>query len=147
MDMITDDLLNEPQRRKLTSTLRMLEKDLRQVDAWLQITEETGLLYRRSLRLSPERRVAARQHIAAALQQIGELAAKFNLASQDENLTATINAMMRLDGIDLGETYANQLKGSGAVDPRLRPALDPHLDRLARLVSLLPGIVSGEPSE
>lgn len=147
MGIITDDLLNEPQRRKLTSTLRMLEKDLRQVNAWLQITEETGLLYRRSLRLSPERREAARQCVTAALEQIGELAAAFNLARQDENLAATINATMCLDGIDLGETYADQLKGSGAVDSRLKPALDPHLDRLARLVSLLPDIVSGESSE
>jgi hypothetical protein len=147
MDMSVNDLLNESQRRKLTSTLHLLEKDLRQIDAWLQITEETGLLYRRSLRLSPERRIAARQCVAAALEQISELAAKFNLASQHENLVATINAMMRLDGIDLGETYADKLKGSGAVDPRLGPALDSHLDRLAQLVFSLPDIVTGRLPE
>lgn len=142
-----DDLLNESQRRKLTSRLLLLEKQLRQVDAWLQITEEPGLLYRRSLRLSPERRAAARQCVAAALEQIGELAARFNLARQEENLATTINAMMRLDWCNLGEAYADKLKGCGPVDPRLEPMLDPHLDRLARLVLSLPDIVTGEPSE
>lgn len=145
--MSVNDLLNESQRRKLTSTLYLLEKDLRQIDAWLQITEETGLLYRRSLRLSPERRAAARQCVAAALEQIGALAATFNLASQDENLAATINAMMRLDGIDLGETYADKLKGCGAVDPRLGPILDPPLDRLAQLVFSLPDMVADKSSK
>lgn len=141
------DLLNESQRRKLTSRLLLLEKDLRQVDAWLQITEEPGLLYRRSLSLSPEQRAAARQNIAAALEQIGELADRFNLARQEENLAATINAMMRLDWCDLGEAYADNLKSSGAVDPHLAPALDPLLDRLAGLVLSLPNIVTGELSE
>jgi hypothetical protein len=145
--MIVDDLLNEPQRRKLTSILLLLEKHLRQIDAWLQNPEETAILYRRSLRLSPERRATARQCVAAALEQIGELAVKFNLERQDENLAMTISAMMRLDWCDLGETYADKLKGGGAVDPRLGPVLDLPLDRLAQLIFSLPDMVTGKPSE
>lgn len=142
-----DDLLNKSQRRRITSRLQRLEEHLRQVNAWLEVTEETGLLYRRSLRLSPERRAAARQNIAAALEQIGELAARFNLARQEEDLAATINAMMRLDWCDLDGAYAHELKSCGEVDPRLESALDPHLDRLAGLVLSLPDIITGQPSE
>ena len=124
--------------------MRLLEKHLRQIDAWLQGDEETGILYRQRLRLSPEQRAIARQQVAVALAEIAELSVQLDLPGEDENLAATIGAMMRLDWCDLGGMYSDQLKRAGAVDPRLGAVLDPHLDRLARAVLSLPAIVAGD---
>lgn len=137
-----NDLLNEPQRRSLTSMMRLLEQHLRQIDGWLQGNEESGILYRRRLRLSPERRAIARQQVAAALAEIADLARRLELPGEDEDLAATIGAMMHLDWCYLGDRYADKLKRCGAVDPRLAAVLDPTLDRLTRLVFSLPAIVS-----
>lgn len=138
-----NDLLNEPQRRRLTCTLRIIERHLRQVNAWLQITEEPGILYRRILPLSSERRTEARHCVTAALEQISELASMFNLVCQDENLLATIDAMMGLDHCDVEDTYADSMKSCGAVNPHLGPVLDPPLERLSKLVLSLSDIVTG----
>jgi hypothetical protein len=122
--------------------MRLLEKHLRQIDGWLQGNEETGILYRQQLRLSPERRAIARQQVAAALAEIAELSRRLELPGEDEDLAAAIGAMMHLDWCYLGDRYADKLKRCGPVDPRLAAVLDPHLDRLAGLVFLLPALVT-----
>ena len=140
------DLLNESQRRTLTSTLMLHEKDLRQADAWLQgIGVETGIMYHRTLRLSAEERTAARQVIAQALEQIAELARKFDLRPTEDNLAAAIRAQMQLDWCDLSDTDADSLKRCGAVDPRLGPALDPGIAELSRLAMTLAHLLTNEP--
>jgi len=140
------DLLNESQRRMLTSTLMLHEKDLRQADAWLQgIGVEGGILYHRTLRLSAEQRAAARQVIAQALEQITELARRFDLRPKEDNLVAAIRAQMQLDWCDLSEMYANALKSCGTVDPLLGPSLDPGIAELSRLAMTLEHLLTNEP--
>ncbi len=137
------DLLNESQRRTLTSTLMLHEKDLRQADAWLQgIVVESGILYHRTLRLSAEQRAAARQVIAQALEQIAELARRFDLRPKEDNLVAAMRAQMQLDWCDLSDTYADSLKRCGAVDPLLEPSLDPGIAELSKLAMALADIIT-----
>lgn len=131
------DMLNEAQFTSLAIVLRLLEDDLRQADAWLQGAEETGILYRRKLRLSPERRAVARQVIAAALNQIAQLAREFNLAQIDDNPAATIVADMSVRWADLCDARSDKLIRFGDVDPRLSQVLDPSLDRLIELTLAL----------
>ena len=126
-------LLNESQRNSLTIVLRMLEEKLRQADAWLQGVDETGILYRRRLRLPPERGVLARQHIAVALEQIAELAHQFDLEPVDNSPEATIMAEMSESWANLCDARSDKLKRYGEVDPLLSQALDPSMDRLIEL--------------
>jgi len=126
-------LLNESQRNSLTIVLRMLEEKLRQADAWLQGVDETGILYRRRLRLPPERGVLARQHIAVALEQIAELARQFDLEPVDNSPEATIMAEMSESWANLWDARSDKLKRYGEVDPLLSQALDPSMDRLIEL--------------
>jgi hypothetical protein len=131
------DMFNEAQYTSLAVVLRLLEDDLRQADAWLQGAEETGILYRRKLRLSPERRAAARQVITEALNQIAGLAREFDLAQMDDDPAATVVAGMSERWANLVDARSDKLKRYGPIDPRLAETLDPHLDRLAELTMLL----------
>jgi len=132
-----DDLLNESQLISLTIVLRFLEQDLRQADEWLQGAEERGILYRRKLRLQPERRAIARRYIAAALRQIAELSRQFDLQPIDDSPEATIVAEMSERWGNLVDARSDKLKRYGDVDPRLAQALDPSLDRLIELTLTL----------
>ena len=131
------DMLNEAQYTSLAIVLRQLEDNLHQADAWLQGAEDNGILYRRKLRLPPERRAAARQVIAVALNQIAELAREFNLAQVDDNPAAIVIAEMSERWANLCDTRSDKLKRYGGVDPRLSQALDPSLDRLVELTLVL----------
>jgi hypothetical protein len=102
-------------------------------------------LYHCTLRLSAEQRAAARQVIAQALEQIAELARRFDLRRKEDNLAAAIRARMQLDWCDLSEMYADSLKSCGAVDPRLGPALDPGISELSRLAMTLAHLLTNEP--
>jgi len=132
-----DDLLNESQRTSLAVVLRFLEQDLRRADEWLQGTEEKGILYRRKLRLQPERRAVARRHIAAALRQIAKLSHQFDLQPMDDSPEATIVAEMSERWGNLVDARSDKLKRYGDVDLRLAQALDPSLDRLIELTLAL----------
>ena len=142
------DLLNEPQRRTLTSMLMLHEKSLRQADAWLQgIGVESGTLYYRTMRLSEEQRAAVRQVIAQALEQIVELARRLDLQPREDNLVAAVRAQMQLDWCDLSEVYADALKSCGAVDPCLGPVLDPGIAELSRLAMTLVDLLTNRLRE
>jgi hypothetical protein len=139
-----DDLLNESQFNSLAIVLRLLEQDLRQADEWLQGADETGILYRRKLRLQPERRAVARRHIAAALRQIAELSRQFDLQPVDDSPEATIVSEMSERWANLVDSRSDKLNRYGDVDPRLAQALDPSLDRLIELtLALMSTIKSG----
>jgi len=133
-------LLNAAQRSSLTIGLRAFEMHLRQVDAWLEGGEERGVLYRRTLNLSPEHRAAARTQIAAALAQITALAERFGLPVASEDLRANIAALMSVDWADLTDVHSDKLRRYGDVDSRLADLLDADIDRLAQLALSLAAV-------
>lgn len=140
------DLLNFAQRNSLTLGLRAFEGHLRQADAWLEGEEEHGILYRRSLDLTPERRAAARARIAAALAQIAALAERFDLPVTEDNLEATITSQMSADWANLCDTRAAKLRRYGRVDPQLTACLDADMDALAQLALSLAALQRDEPA-
>jgi len=141
------DLLNTPQRNSLTNVLRMLEERLRQAQAWLPGVDETGLLYHRSLRLSPKQQELAARIIAMALDEIAQVSREFDLQPAQDDLAAVISAGMSLMWADLVDTRSDKMNRFGAVDPRLAQQLDPHLDRLIEMVLLLSSLVRGKAAE
>jgi len=138
------NLLNAAQRSSLSIVLRMFEIELRQADAWLQAGSEEGILYRRVLRLSPEVRAAVREKVAAALAEVAELAGAFDLEQQEEDLAATMAAAMSLSWASLCDTRSDRLRRFGDVDPALREALDPRIERLADMALSLASMLGGQ---
>lgn len=126
-----NDLLNPAQRNSLTIGLRAFEMHLREADAWLQGREERGILYRRSLRLSPERREAMRAQIAAALARVAALAERFRLAAAEEDLGTVIAAQVSVDWANLCDMRSAKLHRYGEIDPRLHKLLDEDIAVLA----------------
>jgi hypothetical protein len=140
-------MLNFPQRLALTVTLRLFEEQLRQADAWLQDSTETGILYRRELRLSPARRAAARQVVDTALHQIAAVTREFDLAAADYDPAAAIAGEMSVCWANLCDLRADKMKRYGPVDPGLTQTLDPYMDRLADLALLLSAVVRDNPED
>jgi len=128
-----EELLNQPQRNSLTIALRMLEERLRQAAVWLQDDPDEGILYRRTIHLPSEARIAAQQGIAMALSQITQLVRDLGLQPQEERLESTISAAMNLSWANLCDVRSDKLKRYGPVAPRLAEALDPRIDTLAEL--------------
>ncbi len=100
--------------------------------AWVQdgAEQEQGVLYQRSLRLTPEQRAAMLEQIDAALQQIGRLAAQFDLAAAEQDLAAVLAARMSADWATLVDLKSARLRRYGPVNQDLAESLDPALDAL-----------------
>ncbi len=120
---------------------------LRRADAWLQVGEESGILYRRRLGLSPEQRAVMREQIASALAQIATLADRFGLSADDEDLGAAIAAQMSADWANLCDVRSDKLCRYGEVHPDLAHLLDADISALAERVAILAnaGRGRGEP--
>lgn len=125
------ELLNPAQRNSLAVGLRAFEMHLRQIAAWLADGEEAGILYRRRLDLSAERRAAMREQIGLALARIAALAERFDLAPAEEPLESSITALMSVDWANLCDLRADKLRRYGEVDGRLAGLLDADIAALA----------------
>ncbi len=138
------DLLNPAQFNRVSIVLRGLEMSLREAEDWLSRPEEVGILYRRRLTLSPERRAVLGEHIAAGLQEIATLASSFGLQSRDDDIGKHSAAEMSDLWADLIDSRSNTLKCYGAVDPRLAELLDPSVSRLVGLALAVVQDVQGD---
>jgi len=134
-------LLNTSQHTSLAVVLRYFERSLRQAEMWLQGEESAGVLYRSSLRLSPERRAAALAHIPEALEGITRLAERFELPAVAESLASRIAAEMSVNWANLVDTRSAKLRRYGPVDPELYEVLDSEIEHLAQLAFLIASLV------
>lgn len=125
------DLLNAAQRRSLTIGLRAFEMHLRQAATTLEKGEERGVLYRRNLSLSAERRAKMHEQINLALAQIAALAKRFGLKAVEEDPASAIAAQMSVDWANLCDLRTDRLRRYGDVDVRLTDVLDADLAVLA----------------
>lgn len=136
------DLLNPSQYRSVYITLRALEERLRQADLWLQGTEESGILYQRTLELSMERRLSVHLQIAEALELIAELAQTLQLPCEMDDACSHIRAALSASWVDLCDVRSSTLGRYGTVNPDLAPVLDPIVKRLEQLALVIANLVT-----
>ncbi|HMI56502.1 MAG TPA: hypothetical protein VK511_00500, partial [Gemmatimonadaceae bacterium] len=75
--------------------------------------------------------------------EIADLARVLEIKPQHRSQTRTIRALLTAELVRLDDSYANRLRGYGAVDPRAKNALDPALDRIrSGLTALLESLGS-----
>jgi len=127
-----NDLLNPYQKASLATVLRMFEEDLRQADRWLDGYQAEGILYRQELHLAPLKRTRARKRIAAALDEIADLARGLGLEQQIEDPAGLIRGQMSIAWANLMDSQAGKLKRYGEVQPDVGTEIDPHIQRLAQ---------------
>ncbi len=138
-----NDLLNPDQLRSVEVTLRMFEENLRMTASWLDGAEENGILYRRKVALSKERRKAARQRINAALDEIAVLARMLDLSPEEKDAIGLIRGRLAVSWANLIDSQSGKLNRYGDVDPRLEGILDPAIQRLVELAQELEMLFEG----
>ena len=136
------DLLNDYQFNSLVVTLRSFEEHLRQAQEWLDGREESGILYQRHLRLSPQQQDAAREEIAKAFQLITDLVNNFGLQPVEENPLDLIRGNLSVSWANLIDTRSTGLGRYGDIDPGLIDVLDPSIERLAQAAIALTRILN-----
>ncbi len=109
----------------------MFEENLDRAQEWLSGRAEKGILYRRELTISDEKRKQASQAIEAALSLIQNLAETFELESQSEDASAIIRGQLSESWANLLDTQAGKMRRYGAVHPDLSGILDSQLQNLA----------------
>lgn len=119
------------------SVLSAFEKSLRESQRWLNGAYEDGILYRKTLELSAEQRIAAREQIASALQEIRSLADRLGFEPQQENAGDELRAQLGLHWVNLSSRHAADLKGFGEVNPALADVIDRPLEQLEHIAMKL----------
>lgn len=119
----------------------MFEESLYRTQEWLQGRVEKGILYRRELAVSDDKREQAVQAIRAALSLIQNLAESFDLESQSEDASAIIKGELSESWANLLDTQAGKLRRYGAVHPDLAGRLDSQLQNLAGIALQLSAIL------
>jgi len=125
-----NDFLNPHQQRSLFFTLYQLEQSFREAEEWLKGRKVEGILYSQRLSLSKADRLAARQVIRKGLELIADFAESLNFEKYNEDMSATISALMNLQWINLHDQHAAKHKRSGEVHSELAKHLDPRIDEL-----------------
>jgi len=127
------ELLNPYQRNALTVALRAFEEQLHLFERWMHGYQESGILYRRQLELSEDRRILIQTQVTKALNYIAELATRFDLRPQDEDAAAMLRAGASVCWANLCDVRADKLKRYGQIDPHLAATLDPSIEALIAL--------------
>lgn len=134
------DLLNPAQAISLFTVLKMFEENLRQINFWLDGAEINGILYHSKLHLPADKATLAKEIVAHALNLIEMLAKEIKLEPIEEDPARQIIGQMSVSWANLVDTRSRKLKRYGEVNSGVAEALDPHIDRLARLALNLASI-------
>lgn len=137
------ELLNPAQKNALQITLTQFEENLLHAQAWLDGSEEKGVLHQRKLILSENARQLAEQAIKEARELIKRVSHEFDLSDESENAAASIRGKMSISWADLMDSRAEKLKRCGQVHPGLSGVLDPSIEHMAEIALRLTTIFRG----
>ncbi|MCL4465211.1 MAG: hypothetical protein M1389_04140 [Chloroflexi bacterium] len=137
--------LNQYQKKSVEIVLREMERTIDTIEAMLA-ADKTGILYSRTVSLSPEQRSKAAELIGKIRAEITELAAMFDLTKQELDGRQAISSMLGIVWEGIEDTHAEKLDRYGNIDPDLPSILDPHIDRLIDTVLTLSRTVTGNES-
>lgn len=139
--------LNEPQTRHFEVFLAMLEDALSETRNLAGLSsadaEENLTLYDADL---PAGFAESAEPVLASIgREIAALARTLDIKVRHRSQTRAVRALLTAELVRLDDSYANKLRGYGAVDPRAKDVLDPVLDRLrSGLTTLLNSLENGE---
>jgi hypothetical protein len=128
--------LNEHQKRHVGVTLRLLDKEIAQMERLVQ-SEEEGVLFWRVGDFDEGERERLRTLAAAMREVLRGLKERFDLPVEEESTRQTLMAHFSHLWGDLEEVRPKELGGYGAVDPALNETLEPDVDLLIRLVGMI----------
>ena len=128
--------LNEHQKRHVGVTLRLLDKELAQLERLIQ-TEEEGVLFRRVNDFDAGERERLRSLAAAMREVLRRVKKRHDLPVDVESTRQTLMAHFSHLWGDLEEMRPRELRGYGRVDLGLTETLEPDLDMLIQMVGMI----------
>lgn len=127
------ELLNPYQKQSLQIALQMFEENLRRLQEVLQGKYTSGILYRHRMDCSPEKKAALERMAQDGLNEVAELAARFDLPVNEVDPLKSLNGVMSVSWTNLIDAGSDRLIRYGEVDGRLSNELDPAINQLAGL--------------
>jgi hypothetical protein len=128
------DLLNEPQRRRLSLTLAAIEKKLRTAQIMAGAGDYKGVLYELRNDIPVEACLLLGEKISEIREKIKAIAGMFSLEKKEEALLPGIDAELSIEQVWIEEIKSKRLRGYGEVAAGLPDVLDPVLDELSALL-------------
>lgn len=137
-------LLNEGQRRSLTTVLRRLERAAWQLEE--QVTREE----------QPDLALTTFTHAPSTLQQdllvrlarcvrqeVASLAEDYSIEREEEDMSKTLHALFTLLWVDLEDARPQKLRHYGTLHPQLVDVLGPRIQEVIELVLAIDSVVKG----
>jgi hypothetical protein len=134
-------MLNDSQRTSLKIALRLVDEQMKKIEAVLENPREVGAIYEFHDDLSPAMRELIPGKVAAIRAILKDVKDRFTLSP--EIIVASREAFKSLPYLwqVLQESTSARLRRYGEVDPRLGPALDPELKKLEKLLMEMESIL------
>ena len=127
--------ITESQKNSLTTSLRIIERTLDEIDEYSLNKNKTGALYENIHDLSEQERLLLNQKIAAIKRYIAYFKNKLDLPKEKVSLKRFISS--RLAGLweITCELESKRLRGYGEIDPSLKRFSDPVVNKIIKLIS------------
>ncbi|MCX7919229.1 MAG: hypothetical protein N3A72_06410 [bacterium] len=126
--------LNENQKRSVRVTLLLLEKSLDEIDRLLREKGHVGILYRIHQTIPEEQSKIIGKAVRQIREEIKMVKDTFHLEVAQEDIRNKLRGILGIDWENLEDIKSDKLRGYGKVEPILRNTLDPHIDRIIRLI-------------
>jgi len=133
--------VNERHRQVIELHLRIVEREMAELETFVLSNGEEGILYRVRNPLSEQVRKELLAQIGKVRKGIRELKELYNLAVEERDVVPRIRALLSHDWIVLCETVSKQLRGFGDPDPELAKVLDPSVEKLVDVVQEMQAIL------
>ena len=136
-----NELLNENQRRALSTRLAMLDRFFYDVEQQLTGKTVRGEMFEVINDLSEAQKGEVLRLLNEGRREIRVSRDRFNLEIKREYLHRVMAGHLSIFWTILEDSRAAKLEGFGGISPGLAAELDPRLDVLVRIVSSLKSVV------
>ena len=126
--------LSENHRRSISSSLRIVEELLDEMERKLKYPED-GILRAMERDTSEEDNSLSLQNIAKAKQQIEKLTKKYGLSAHNSQLSRFINSHKSNIWVILSDSTSGKLKGFGEFPPEYSEEFDGDINQLQVFVN------------
>jgi hypothetical protein len=138
-------MLNPYQRRRVSTTIRLLEENLFDIEARVSSEGRSGVLYTLNNNIPPAVKKALLDKIGIIRHGVRKIAGQFELEEETTWLRQRLVGELSLMGVSLEEIMARRLRGYGEIAEGLQEMLDPQLNALrAVLYEMLRLLAAGE---
>jgi len=134
-------ILNEPQRRGLSATFRILEEMMHEIETMITSDRFKGNLIEIDNDVSPGAREESVKRIKLVREKVSRLSKQFSLEMKQTKSSSQILADLSYCWEILEGSKAKKLRGYGEVAEGLEEVLDPQINTIIDLITEMENIL------